>query len=100
MSEEQIPVAAEPPASKAQRMGYVFRIPGCGCIVAAQVDEPEYAPRAREVQARQGEPRLRSRPFADRGDSRAAVGVALRAHEGWGARATDYWRQRSVASRL
>jgi len=25
------------------RMGYAYRIPGCGCGVAVQVDGPEYA---------------------------------------------------------
>lgn len=24
-------------------MAYVYRIPGCGCVVAASVDAPEYA---------------------------------------------------------
>ena len=31
------------PVQPAAEMGYVFRIPGCGCVVAAQVDKPEYA---------------------------------------------------------
>lgn len=29
-------------ATETPRMGYVYRIPGCGCIVAAQVDDPKY----------------------------------------------------------
>lgn len=32
----------EAPGPTAAEMGYVWRIPGCGCIVAAQVDRPEY----------------------------------------------------------
>lgn len=28
---------------EAARAGYVWRIPGCGCVVAAQIDDPKYA---------------------------------------------------------
>lgn len=29
-------------AASTPEMGYVYRLPGCGCVVAAQVDRPEY----------------------------------------------------------
>lgn len=33
----------ERPAASDVEMGYCYRLPGCGCVVAASVDRPEYA---------------------------------------------------------
>lgn len=30
------------PEARVVEMGYAARLPGCGCLVAAQVDRPEY----------------------------------------------------------